>query len=279
MHIDEKIHLVRRSIINANKEGKLTTEDLPVFIGQASKRLSAQPERDYRCWAKISIGGATKRQHYRYDMQGGRIYVRLKLPEALQIEEYFISAIGSIYPDRPVGGSYLVANGSFRSDTQAGSSLAFLMEDFSGILTYSKIRFRRVFRSGRLRPKSQAMLGGSYYLFADDQHFIKDRIWYDADFREDFWQDCRYSFTDLGKADGFIRNLIRSFDKSTSSKVLWSSFRVASRAWMSHDPNDRLAQLLSAFEILFSRSDRKTIHTTRLSNGHRFSQEIGGLSD
>jgi hypothetical protein len=191
-------------------------------------------------------------------MQGGRIYVRLKLPEALQIEEYFISAIGSIYPDRPVGGSYLVANGSFRSDTQAGSSLAFLMEDFSGILTYSKIRFRRVFRSGRLRPKSQAMLGGSYYLFADDQHFIKDRIWYDADFREDFWQDCRYSFTDLGKADGFIRNLIRSFDKSTSSKVLWSSFRVASRAWMSHDPNDRLAQLWSAFEILFSRSDRKT---------------------
>jgi hypothetical protein len=257
-HTDEMVGVIRRGVLDANREGKLNRDDLAIFINRAASNLVKREQEAYRCWAKISISGPATKEVYRYKLREGTIYLRKNLPLALRLDDYFISGIGHISPDKPEGGAYVIAAGEFRSATQAGSSLSSMMHDFAGTLTYTQIRFRRFFRSGKLRPKAQVMLGDNFYLFQKRKHLTEDHLWYDSNFREDFWQSCRYDFKKLEKSDKFLRYFLASMNNAVSSDILWRSFRVATRAWMSHDLDERLSQLWSAFEILFSRSDRKT---------------------
>ncbi len=248
---------IARAALETKRAG---AEDLDSFIVELNKL--AQPllnarARAYKMWTKLSLHEWGKSKAYLFKIGNVHIVLRKQVPSSLHLDKFFISGIGDISPEFPKGGVIAIARGRFRSDQQAGDGLHRSITDLASIINLALQSRRREWRSGKAKPKSKLLVGDNQYLFRGRKNLNTESIWYNPDFREDFWIASNFRIKELERVSRYVRKLLREIDNHTSGERIMSSIRMMGEGWTSHDEHHRILRTWTAFELLLSRSPER----------------------
>lgn len=233
------------------------TEEFDDFLAQlnrsADKLLSAKAVA-YAMWTKLSLHDWGSRNRFLYRLGSIVVVLRKDVPQKLRLSSFSIGGMDRIDPEEPKGGIVAIARGRFRSDKQAGNGLYEAISDLTAIINFAYLSRRREWRSGKVRPKAKLLLGDNQYLFKSGRSLNRDTIWYNADFRSDFWAASNFRAADLQHVDKYLKALLHRIQEHPSGERVLAALRMMGEGSFSHDVQQRILRTWTAFEILLSRS-------------------------
>ena len=247
----------RRAALDAKKGGAETPKGFLDHLERLSRPLIEANFQPYRIWTKISAAGIGPRSRVVIKIGEGSVVLSKLLPKSLQISEYFISGVGRVNPNEPKGGVYAIASGKFRSDLQAGDGLTEMISDLLCVINFVYLGRRVVHRSGKAKPKSVIIMGDNQYLFRKSVDINRDSIWYNPEFRADFWESARFSERDFIISLNAAREMIKRIRSHVFGGRIMAAMRMLTEGWTSHDERHRILRSWTAFELLLSRSSKR----------------------
>lgn len=245
---------VARAVLDCKSAG---TEDFDAFLKQlnrSAEKLLRAREAAYSMWTKLSLHDWGLGKSFRYRVGDVNVLLTGRVPSTLRLTEFFTNGMGRINPEEPNGGVVAIARGRFRSDKQAGNGLYQAISDLAAIINFAYLSRRREWRAGKVRPKAKLLLGDNLFLFKGRRSLNKHTIWYNADFRQDFWSASNFRTKDLERIDKYVKSLLQRIKKRPVGERVMSALRMMGEGAFSHDVQHRILRTWTAFEILLSRS-------------------------
>lgn len=249
---------VREAIIGTVKSGNLGWESFSRELNKAAVGLLTAKLKSYTMWTKINATPDPAVRAISYKLGEVDVKIVAEPPKRLGFDHLNVPNTGLVQADYPKGGMVITAKGRFRSDLQAGEGLSQSISDVCALINLAEHRHRRTFRFGEARPKATLLSGKYHYLFREGVSIHQDGLWYNPDFREDFWNTSGFVREKIGKSAPYVRRILRDLRTSRSSDRIRSSIRLLHEGWQSHNVNQRIHWTWTAFETLLSRSIERT---------------------
>jgi hypothetical protein len=116
---------------------------------------------------------------------------------------------------------------------------------------------RREWRSGKAAPKAKLLIADNQYLFRGRKNLNTETIWYNPDFREDFWESNQFNTHDFELSVKNTRIFLKALSDHSSGQQAMAAMRILAEGWSSHDVSHRILRSWTAFEIFLSRSPER----------------------
>lgn len=209
-------------------------------------------------WTKLHIHGPPAEASYlRFKIDDVRLVLRATLPRNLSLGPHFAGGVGTIEPNEPHGGMFLIARGRAKTDTQAGDALSQAMEDLVIALNFPFLSRLYQVRFGRDRPYSQLLMGPYQFFFGPRLKRDDDRIWYTPEFSEEDWRSTRKSFAEVKSVTPWVRDFLLKIKDHPCRRQLRRALRLLGDGWASPRASYRLLRSWTAVEALFSENPER----------------------
>lgn len=250
----EITNCVRRAIIDTVKSSEIGWDAFCLELNKSSEELRSAQLKDYQMWTKVNATPDDGFNSIALKFGDVRLQISLLPPRRLRFDEIEAPGTGRVRSDFPKGGMAITARGRFRSDLQAGEELFRSISDVCGLINLFEHRHRRTYRFGEAKPKVTLLTGKYHFLFREGVSTHERGLWYNPDFREDFWNSSPFSAQKITKSVAFVRRVIKDLGRSSFGDRIRSSIRLLHEGWQSHNLNQRILWAWTAFETLLSRS-------------------------
>ncbi len=250
----EITNCVRGAIVETVRSGKLEWSDFCEALDNEAHTLFSAPFNQYAMWTKVNAAPSDAFRSITFKYDGVKIRFAGAAFKKLRFTEIEASGTGRVQSSYPEGGMVITAQGRFRSVLQAGEALFNSIQDICGLINLAEHRHRRTYRFGEAKPKATLLTAKYHFLFCEGVSTHEKGLFYNADFREDFWRATPFSSPKILQSAPFVRRIIKDLEESTSSERIRASIRLLHEGWQSHNLNQRVLWAWTAFETLLSRS-------------------------
>lgn len=250
-------------------------EELLKRVESRVRDLLAQSPESYSMWTKLRIRQMAFSPGFRMNVQSVKLEGRHQLPKWMRLEKYFISGIGHIDPNTLPFFGYLICKCKARTENEAAKLIFDACDVFNAAVNLSW-RFRDLLI--QRQPQATLWLGPYQFFFRKQKFLGQNRIWYNGNFSEEYWDRFPKSLDEVRKRLPRVRRSIDAFDGHPLGNVLKRSMVLISEGMTSDDLSFRLMRFWSALETLYSDKPNAGTPSKKLIDRATFPEQDAALS-
>lgn len=247
--------IIYRSIIEARKNGFVTDSSVLEEANRAASEWLSREVSDYSMFCRISLSNNLLNKAYRINFDNVSMTLTATLPNYMMVpHEDILKVSNSIHPDPGVGG-YLLARVQARSGYHAADLFFNAVETFISVYNLATKPWNII--GTQQRPEVSMLVGPYYLFFKNRRHFTDSGIWYNENYRKEFWKCASIRQDRFSDNMGVVRRALASLENHPLRKPILSSLLMMNDGMEAFDMSRRTLRYWTALERLFQAEDER----------------------
>jgi hypothetical protein len=253
----EALGLFSKAIRDCRHSGTLSADAITKRAAAIHKEALAVPQVPFTLWTKFRARGMPHTSGFTLSWQNIRLRSAAYLPPWLQLEEYFLSGIGQIYPRKPDFYGHVILSCSDRDEDRAVDRMLDALQLMLGLLNMYETWGRFSWWGGRNWTEGGLWQGPNQFVFRKRQFRGEERIWYNPDYDLDAWNRHPPQMKRILQIVPMARKALAALETHPLRGVLVRAIQLLQEGFATRDSSHRLLRYWSALEQLYVEADFK----------------------